>query len=116
MLRYGIALIVAALIILGGILFVRQTHSEIESIFEPQRLRLKQQKADGTLPEEWKDVDLDAIEYTDFGMAVPPAFQLRLELTMWLVGFWWLFAPLVVVAWLGAAFLLGRIFRHGPAS
>jgi hypothetical protein len=113
MLRYGIALIVAAVIILAGFLFVRQTHGEIERKFEQQRQRLKQQKADGTLPDEWKNVDLDNMKYTDFGWPVTRGFQIRWDLAMWLVGFWWFLIPLVVAACLTMAYIFGRIFRRG---
>ncbi len=60
MLRYRIALGIAAIIIFSGMLFVHVTNVEIQARFEEQRQRLKQQKADGTLPDSLKDVDLRA--------------------------------------------------------
>ncbi len=110
MLRYGIALIVAAVIIIAGFAFVRLTYGEIEANFEQQRQRLKQQKADGTLPDHWKNVDLDTMKYTDFGMRVTRGMQIRLDLSMWLVELWFVMIPLVVAICLGAAYLLSRIF------
>jgi hypothetical protein len=112
MLRYCIALIVAIAIILVGFAFARLTYGEIETIFEQHHQRLKQQKADGTLPEEWKDVDLDAIKYTEFGMQLTRGMQIRLDLTMWLVELWFVLIPLVMATCLGAAFVWGRIFRR----
>jgi hypothetical protein len=112
MIRYVIALIIAALIILAGVLFVRQTYAEIETPFEQQRQKLKQQKANGTLPKEWQDVDLDTMKYSDFAMPVSTGFQIRWDLTMWLVEFWWFFIPLVAATCLGAAWLFGRVFHR----
>jgi len=112
MLRYLIALAIAAIIIVAGIVLVRTTLLEIEADFEQHRQQLKAQKANGTLPDAWQDVDLDKIKYTDVGMKVSESLQIRLDLSMWLQDFWFVFDAFVVVVCLGGAFVWGRIFAR----
>jgi hypothetical protein len=114
MLRYGIALAIAALLIVAGVVFVRMTYAELNDKFEQQRQRSKEQKAAGTLPESMKDVDLDALRFDHFGMTVTRGFQRRLDIAGWLAEFWFLFAPLTILVSVGMAYVLGRVFsRHG---
>ena len=112
MIRYVTALIIAAAIILAGIVFVRRTYAGLNARFEEQRQRWKQQKADGTLPESMKDVDLDAIQLKDTGMMLTTDMQVRLDVAAWLADFWYVFIPLVVVVCLCAAYAMGRVFHR----
>ena len=109
MLRYGTALGVAAILILAGFFFVQTTVAEIKATSEQPRQRLKQQKADGTLPEHLKDADLDTVE---FGMQVTPRMHRRINVSLLLADWWYIFIPLVVAMCLGAAFLLGRFLNR----
>jgi hypothetical protein len=108
MLRYGIALGIAALVILAGVVFVRLTDAALNVKFEQQRHRWKQQKADGTLPEALKDVDLDAMRLDNVGMTVTPGMQLRLDWAGLLTHFWYVLIPLTIGLCLGVAYLVGR--------
>jgi hypothetical protein len=105
--RYVIALTIAAAIILAGFMFVRSTLGELEAIFAQRRQELKEQKANGTLPEELKDADLDKME---FGMKMSENMQFRLDMSMWLKEFWFVAVAFTLVVCLGTAFLWGRIF------
>ena len=112
MLRYGIALIVATVIILGGVVFVRMTFGEIEA---KVRQQLKRQKAEGTLPDHWKNVDLDTLKWSDFAnqfqMTLPQGLMMRLDMAMLLAGTWYVLVPLTVLLCLAAAYIWGRMFR-----
>src|SRR5260370_42528555 len=106
---YIVAVLIASTIIIAGIVFVRSTFGEIESRFEESRRQLKEQQANGTLPDHWKDVDLDALKFTDMQMSLPSNMQIRLDIAMLLTGFSYALAPLTVVACLGVAYFWGGI-------
>ena len=110
--RYIVALAVAAALIIGCEVLVRSTYREIESNFERQRQQLKEQKANGTLPDQWKDVDLDNMKWTEFSMQVSQNTQMKLDFSAWWVDFWYVLATLIVAVCLGGAYLWGRIFAH----
>src|SRR5262249_39596448 len=94
----------------AGVVLVRTTFGEIESRFEQRRQQLKEQKANGTLPDELKDVDLDKIKWTDFGMQLSSNMHIRLDASMWLQDFWFLAAPFTAIVCLAGAYLWGRAF------
>src|SRR2546428_3112468 len=109
MLRYGIALGVAVIVILAGVLFVRRTDAEINARLEQERQQWKQQKADGTLPDAMKNVDLDALQLRDVGMTVTPGMMLWLDWAGLLAHFWYVLIPMTVVLCLGVAYLAARL-------
>ena len=111
--RYIVALLIAGAIIVAGYLLVSTTFGEIEANVEQRRQQLKEQKANGTLPDEWKDVDLDKIKWSDFGMQLSSNMHIRLDLSMWLRDFWFVAAPFTVIVCLAGAYLWGRAFRRG---
>jgi len=111
--RYVIALIAAALIIGGGMLFVHQTW---QSLYQTIRhARLREQQA-GTLPPELQGVNIQSAEIEvllggDVSMSLPAAMHQRLKLAMLLSEFWYIGGPLVVACCLGAAFLIGVVMK-----
>jgi hypothetical protein len=105
--RYVIALAAAALIILAGVLFVRQTYRSFNQFV---RQTLKQQKLAGTLPPEFDDVDIDATDrLPDMQMSLPHKWEIRLKAVMWMRDFCYLLAPLTVLLCLGVAALVGKL-------
>jgi hypothetical protein len=105
--RYVIALVAAALIIFGGVLFVSQTH---QALIQRVRQSLKQLKWEGTLPPELQDIDIDATDrLPDMQMSLPHYWETRLKAAMWLEDFWYLVAPLTVILCLGVAALAGKL-------
>ena len=104
-------LVVAVLIILAGVLFVRQTYRSLNQFV---RQTFKQQKAAGTLPPEFQDVDTDTVDrLPDMQMSLPHPWETRLKMAMWIEDYWYLLAPLVVIVCLGVAALAGKL-RAGP--
>jgi hypothetical protein len=104
--KYVIALVASALIILAGILFVRQTY---RSFNQYVRQTLKQQKLAGTLPPELNDVDIDAADQLpNMQMSLPHHWEIRLKSVMWIEDFWYLLAPLTVMICVGVAAVVGK--------
>jgi hypothetical protein len=105
--RYIIALVVAALLIGGVVLYIRNTDRAIEQAI---RQALLNQKLAGTLPPELQGIDpqtADLSKLGDFGMKLPAALEHRLQLTYYLTDFWYIWAPLIVLVCMGAAVLFG---------
>jgi hypothetical protein len=111
MLRYGIALVVAALVVLAGFVFVRSTYAEIRSKFKQGVTARAAREGRPLTPAQEAELDAE-FDRGNFGMTLPSGMMIRLDLSMWLAEFWYILIPLVVLACLAAAFLLGRIFRH----
>jgi ABC-type antimicrobial peptide transport system permease subunit len=108
---YLIATILAALIILAGILFTRMTFGEIDDNFEKQRQMLKEQKQNGTLPEHWKNVDLDSLQWGDVGMKLSSNMQTRLSVAMFLRDFWFALIPVTIAVCIAGALVLARALK-----
>jgi hypothetical protein len=109
--RYVIALIAAGLIIGGVTFYIRQTDRSIEQAMRQALLR--QQQA-GTLPPEFQGVDLqsaDLRQFGDFAIKLPEALEKRLQLTMFLSDYWYIWGPLTVILCLGAASLFGLVAK-----
>ena len=111
MLRYIIALIVATLIIGGGVVFVRSTFGELNNQLRQQ---LRAQKAAGTLPVRLQNTDVDRVTVgDDFAMQVSTDMQIRLDIAQWLDGFWPFLVLIIMVLCVGAAWGIGRVFAKG---
>jgi hypothetical protein len=105
--RYVVALVVAALLIGGVVLYIRQTDRVLEQAI--RQALMKQQQA-GTLPPELQGVDLQTVNLKEMGgfqMSLPVGLEQRLKLSLMLTDFWYVWGPLVVVICLGAASLVG---------
>jgi hypothetical protein len=103
--RYFIAIVVAALLIGGGFLFVHQTWRSLD---EMVRDGMRKQKLAGTLPPELQNVDIDAGKLPDFQMQLPAAWETRVKVAMALGDWWYIWTPLTVVGCLSVAALFGR--------
>jgi hypothetical protein len=105
--RYLVALVVAAVLIAGLALFARQTFRDFEG-----RLRqsLREQKEAGTLPPQWRGIDVETVDVWSLGfqMKVSREQQSRLHAAMILSDVWFVWAPAVVLLCLAAAFVIGR--------
>jgi hypothetical protein len=110
--RYVIALVAAALIIGGGVLFVRQTRQAFEQLYRHALLR-EQQK--GTLPPELQGVDIHTADLkalgVDFGMQLPASMHRRLQWALLLSEYWYVWGPLVAMLCLAAAALYGLVTK-----
>jgi hypothetical protein len=93
--RYGIALLIAALIIAAIGLFVRQTRRQLE---EQIRQTLRQQGD-----------DVESVDLHDFNVQIPAGQQAQADLAGLLAAAWFVWAPTVLALCLGCAFLVGWI-------
>lgn len=106
--RYGVAMAVAALLILGGCVFVGSTNRALADYLRQQFLALERA---GKLPAELQGLDPDKLRPDDLEVALPPGLFSRLEVAALLSGAWHFLIPALLVLALGAAFAYGRIFR-----
>ena len=107
-LLFGIALIVACLIVGGGVFFAKHDHGGVKAKLEQFKQDLKNQKAAGQLPPDYQGVDLDQLE---FGMQVPADVQIRMDIARLLADMWYVLIPLVFVWCFGLAALLAWLCR-----
>lgn len=111
--RYIIALIVALFIIGGAILFVHQTW---ESYHQCVRIvRLRQQK-EGRLPPELQGIDIESADANVLGenvsMTLPAALVRRIQITMALTDWWYIWGPLILIVCFGTAALVGAVTKR----
>src|SRR4051812_8312896 len=107
--RYGVALLVAVLVIATGGLFAWLTIREVEGEL---RNSLRRQQEAGELPPELQGVDIESVDIRQFAMKLPPEQEGRLALAQGLAGLWYIWAPLVVILCLAVAALVGRLGRR----
>ena len=96
--RYAIALIVAALIIGGVVIYIRQTDRAVEQAM--RQALLKNQQA-GTLPPELQGIDPQTADLSQLGafqMQLPAAVERRLKVSYALTDYWYVWTTLVVYA------------------
>jgi hypothetical protein len=103
--RYVIALVVAALLIGGGFLFVHQTYRSVQELV---RQGLRKQKQAGTLPPELQNVDIDAAELLDMQIQLPAAWETRLKVAFLLQDWWYIWMPLTVSGCIAVAAVVCR--------
>lgn len=104
--RFLMSLVAAGLIIGGGFMFC--TLAEKRLINEA-RQALRQAKAAGTLPPELQNVDLETMPLEDVGIPVGKSTMRMVTVADRLSQFAVFLVPLVIIACVGAAWLLGRI-------
>jgi hypothetical protein len=110
MITYGLALLVAALVVGAGFVFVRQTHNELQERFTQVKQQLKTQQAEGKLPPDLQGVDIDTLEPTQFGVRLPADFFKRLMLADLLAAYRLILIPLVFALCLGLALLVDKMW------
>lgn len=103
--RYGVAFIVAAGILLAGALFARQTKHTVLAEF---RKSLREAKAAGTLPPELQHLDPETATMEGFGFEIPAALEARIWAADIIYAFWFVLGPLVIVSCLSLAALSNR--------
>jgi len=106
--RYWVALGCAAIIIAGGVLFAWVTKRQIESQI---RSTFRQQKANGELPPELQDVNIETADIRAFSVKLPPNQEARLALAQFISTFWFIWTPVVIALCLGLAAIVG-IFKR----
>lgn len=105
--RYIIATVVSAVLIGGVVLYIRQTKQILEQTM--RQALLKQQLA-GTLPPELQGVDIQTADLSklgDFAIQLPSALHRRIQVTMALTDWWYIWGTLVLIACFGSAALFG---------
>ena len=103
--RYAIAFAVAgALIGCGFAIGIYLRHGVLAEI----RQTFREQEAAGTLPAELRNVDIDSVDFTDFGLEVSEGTMFKAAIAEWLLVGWMIWVPVVVVACLGIAAILSR--------
>jgi hypothetical protein len=95
--RYGIAVVVAVLLIGAGAWYVRQTYQSIEQI---ARQALRDAKAAGELPPGF---DPEQANIADFGIELPASEMRRVKLANFLIAWRFVLIPMVVLGSLGIA-------------
>jgi hypothetical protein len=98
---------IAAVFILAPFAYRSWVRHSIESHV---RKSLREAKAAGTLTEDWKDIDPDSADISKVGfqMKLPSGFETRLQLSMWLTEYWYVWAFLVVSICVTLAYLTQR--------
>jgi hypothetical protein len=99
--RYGIALIIAVILIAAGAFYVRHVERSVE-----QRVRqsLREAKAQGGLP---PDIDPEQADLTSFGVDLPATELSRVQLAHFLVAWRLVLIPTVLLMSLGIARIVG---------
>ena len=100
--RYGIAAVVAALIIGAGALYARQVGRSVEGYV---RQALREAKAAGQLP---PDIDPEHAEFRDFGVNLPASLTREVDVAHFMIVWRAALIPAVLLGSLGAARFLGR--------
>lgn len=103
--RILIALVSAGTVIAGGLWFAVRTRRRFEKTFRSDDLRAMQ--ADGTLPAELRDANLDIMPLTGFGMQVSSSELRRIWFADLLQSLWWVWIPFVLTICLLAATFIG---------
>jgi ABC-type hemin transport system ATPase subunit len=93
--RYGIALLIAAVIIVALGLFAWQTRRQVEEQIRQYVL----QQGDNA----------DPANATDFAVKLPAGRQFRTDLARLLTSTWYAWVPIVIALCLACAWLVGRI-------
>jgi hypothetical protein len=100
--RYGIALVVAVLLIGAGALYARQATRSVEQI---ARQALREAKAAGQLPPEF---DPERTDLADFGIDLPASEMRRLKLAHFLIVWRFVLIPMILLGSLGIARITRR--------
>jgi len=109
---FGVAFVVAGIIIGTGALFAWANHDIIERTVR-QGLKLQQQQ--GELPPDLQNADIDKFDLEDREIAVelPSGILLRNDIALLLSNLWYLWAPVVLLICFGAAAFLSSSSKRG---
>lgn len=104
--RIVYALGAAGVLIGSGLWYAIRTRRRFEKTFRSDDLRAMQ--ADGTLPAELRDANLDIMPLTGFGMQVSSSELRRIWFADLLQSLWWIWIPAVLAVCVIAAALIGN--------
>ena len=104
--RIVVALLVAVALIASGVWFAIRTRRKFEKSMRSDDLRTMQ--ADGTFPPELRDLNLDIIPLSGFGMNVSPRDLRRVWIADLLQSLWWIWIPTVIGICLLIALTVGK--------
>jgi hypothetical protein len=99
---------VAVILIAAGFAFSWLTVRDFHALI---RQSLRERKAAGTLPAEWQNIDPETVDISklgDFQMRIPSGMESRLQMSLLLSDFWYVWSPVVVVLCLAMAKMTGR--------
>jgi hypothetical protein len=111
--RYGVALLVAVLVIAAGSLWAWLTIRQVEA---QVRDSLRRQQEAGKLPPALQGVDVESVDIRQFAVQLPPEQEGRLALARALARLWYIWAPGVVLLSLAGAALVGRLWGRSGAG
>jgi hypothetical protein len=97
--RYGIAVIVAVILVSAAELFIWSTKRVVDQIVS--------RAGEGARRDETPDPDARTFGKGDFGVAMPAAFVLRISIANLIATWRWILIPAIVLGCLGVAWLLG---------
>ena len=103
--RYLIAMIVAGVVIALALGYVFRVRAEL---YDGLREQLRQSKADGTLPPELANVDIETMPLSDFGIELSSSMKRKVTIADFILGAWIVWIPLLILLCLGAAYILPR--------
>jgi hypothetical protein len=104
MIRYAIAIIFTCVAVAAGLGIGRHLRT---SFIQGLRDELRTAKADGKLPSEWKDVDIDNFAFEELDLKVTEGQERQLWLADWLSCGWRIWGPVILIASVGVAYLMG---------
>src|SRR5215216_3079175 len=105
--RYGVALLIAALVIAAGGLLAWLTIRQVEA---EVRDSLRRQQEAGELPPELQGVDIGSVDIRQFTVKLPADQEGRLALARVLADLWYIWVLAVVLLCLAGAALVGRLW------
>jgi 4-amino-4-deoxy-L-arabinose transferase-like glycosyltransferase len=103
--RYGLALLIAGVVIAALAVFSWWNYNAIE---RSVRQHMRQQQERGELPPELQGVDIEALALNNFKVQVQTDEINRQDIARFLAVAWYLWAPLVVGVCVGVVALVSR--------
>ena len=103
--RYGVAVAVACVISVGGLVIASRLRT---SILQLLRDETRQATAAGKLPKELEGVGIDHLTLEGFDTELPASVEWRWFIADAIEGLWFVWIPAAFAISLGAAFFAGR--------
>jgi hypothetical protein len=111
--RYWVAALVAGVIVAIAFAYASSIRAEF---YKDIRESLKKAKAEGTLPPELTNVDVETMPLSDFGIELSREQRRRVSLADFILGGWSMWAPLVVLICFGVAYLMPSPAKLSPQT
>lgn len=107
--RYGIALLIAGLVIAAIVAFSWQNYNLVE---RSVRQHLRQLKERGDLPPELQGVDTETVDLRNYNVKVPADVMSRQDIARFLAAFWFVWTWAILGVSIAVAALLGRWYNN----